>query len=359
MRFRSYLRTLAVIVAALVALKVGLSVVIDPYQAFGTFGIIERNFEPNTRISKVRFLSERCRDFDSYVLGTSRVNYYNVEDASEIFGGRFYNFNVSAETMGGVRAKLRWLAANCPVERVVVGLDFDWFHSAEFHQGDLLRREHPAAIGGGFKPFRYAATFAPYLNVPTRTLRRSVRARFEGPLRFRLDLETGHVLLFEDGRIINQSEDSTVAVTPIAAACYAPARLDAEHYRSSKSILADIVRFLRKSSIEAVFVINPINQNVAARFDPQQYAAFVRDAATITGGVWYFGGFNELTESDERYVDASHFGRPTGAEVLRIIAGQSEPLPPLGFFDAGAADRLHGLALADYRARELRCGPSS
>ena len=65
MRFRSYLRTLAVIVAALVMLKVGLSVVIDPYHAFGTFGIVDRNFEPNTRISKIRFLSERCRDFDS------------------------------------------------------------------------------------------------------------------------------------------------------------------------------------------------------------------------------------------------------------------------------------------------------
>ena len=49
MRFKIYLRTLAAIVAALVVLKVGLSVVIDPYDAFGGVGVVERNFEPNTR----------------------------------------------------------------------------------------------------------------------------------------------------------------------------------------------------------------------------------------------------------------------------------------------------------------------
>ena len=151
MGFKTYLRTLAVIVAALVGLKVGLSVFIDPYDVFGGVGIVERNFEPNTRIAKIQFLSERCGDFDSYVLGTSRVNYYNVEDASKSLGGRFYNFNVSAETMGGVRAKLEWLAANCTVARVLIGLDFDWFHADEFNGGDLLRREHPAVVSGDIK----------------------------------------------------------------------------------------------------------------------------------------------------------------------------------------------------------------
>ena len=174
MRFKTYLRTFGVIVVALVLLKIGVSVVIDPYDAFGGVGIVERNFEPNTRISKIRFLSEHCGDFDSYVLGTSRVNYYNVEDASRSLGGRFYNFNVSAETMGGVRAKLEWLAANCRVGRVLIGLDFDWFHSEEFHEGDLLRREHPAVIGrsvAGFKAPEYISVFAHYLNVPVKTLR--------------------------------------------------------------------------------------------------------------------------------------------------------------------------------------------
>ena len=222
------------IVVALVLLKIGLSVVIDPYDAFGGVGIVERNFEPNTRISKIRFLSERCGDFDSYVLGTSRVNYYNVEDASASLGGRFYNFNVSAETMGGVRAKLEWLAANCRVGRVLIGLDFDWFHSEEFHEGDLLRREHPAVIGGrlpGFKPYEYARAFAPYLNVPVKTLRRSVLAQREDPLRFRLDLSTGHALLYEDGEPVNQMRDRVVPVAAISHVCFAPEPRDARRTR--------------------------------------------------------------------------------------------------------------------------------
>lgn len=326
MGFKTYLRTLGAIVVAFILLKVGLSVLIDPYDAFGGVGLVERNFEPNTRITKIRFLSERCGDFDSYVLGTSRVNYYNVEDASASLGGRFYNFNVSAETMGGVRAKLEWLVANCSVERVLIGLDFDWFHSEEFHAGDLLRREHPAVIGGrvaGFKPYVYARGFAPYLNVPVKTLRRSVRAQREDPLRFRVDLATGHALLYEDGEPVNQMPDRVVPVAAVSQVCFAPAPLDARTYQINKDILADIAQFARESSIEAIFVVNPINENIAAAFDARQYADFVRDTALITDGVWYFGGFNAFTQDEARYLDASHFGRPTGAEVLRIIDGEA------------------------------------
>lgn len=355
MRFKTYLRTLAAIVTALVALKVGLSVVIDPYDVFGAVGIVDRNFEPNTRIAKIRFLSERCGDFDSYVLGTSRVNYYNVEDASKSLGGRFYNFNVSAETMGGVRAKLEWLAANCTVDRVLIGLDFDWFNANEFHVGDLLRREHPAANGGEIKMFEYIRVFAPYLNVPVKTLRRSVRAQREDPLRFRVDLTTGHALLFENGEAVNQRRDVVVPAAAISRVCFAPAPLDARMYQVNLDILSGIARLARENSIEAVFVVNPINENVAAAFEARAYAVFLRDVVRVTGGVWYFGGFNAFTRDEARYVDASHFGRPTGAEVLRIIAGEAGAPADLGFFGAADAERLYGLALADYAAREAAC----
>lgn len=361
MRFKTYLRTLGVIVAALVALKIGLSVVIDPYDAFGAVGIVERNFEPNTRIAKIRFLSERCGDFDSYVLGTSRVNYYNVEDASKSLGGRFYNFNVSAETMGGVRAKLDWLAANCTVDRVLIGLDFDWFHSEEFHEGDLLRREHPAAKGkgfGGLKAVEYVKVFAPYLNIPVKTLRRAVRAQREDPLVFRVDISTGHALLFENGGPANQMLDLVVPGAAISRVCFAPRPLDAREYQVNLDILSEIVRLLRKNAIAAIFVINPINENVAATFEARAYAVFLRDAARITDGIWYFGGFNAFTQDQARYVDASHFGRPTGAEVMRIIGGEAMAPAGLGFFGAADAGRLYDLALANYAAREAACAAS-
>ena len=355
MRFKTYLRTLAVIVAALVALKVGLSVVIDPYGVFGGVGIVERNFEPNTRIGKIRFLSDRCGDFDSYVLGTSRVNYYNVEDASKSLGGRFYNFNVSAETMGGVRAKLEWLAANCTVDRVLIGLDFDWFHSDEFHGGDLLRREHPALNSGNVRAFEYLRVFAAYLNVPVKTLRRAVRAQREDPLRFRVDIPTGHALLFENGEPVNQMQDRVVPAAVISRVCLAPAALDAGMYRVNREILAEIAQLLRENAIEAIFVVNPINETIAAAFESRAYAVFLRDAVRITGGIWYFGGFNAFTQDEARYLDASHFGRPTGAEVLRIIGEEAVAPAGLGFFGAADAGRLYDSALANYAARGSAC----
>ena len=154
---------------------------------------------------------------------------------------------------------------------------------------------------------------------------------------------------------VNQLPDRVVRVAAITPVCFAPAPRDARTYRVNKDILADIARFARESSIEAIFVVNPINENIAAAFDARQYADFVRDAALITDGVWYFGGFNAFTQDEARYVDASHFGRPTGAEVLRIIGGEAGAPGRLGFFGGADAERLHRLALADYAARESGC----
>lgn len=137
-----YVRFLLATIAGLFFLNLMWAIVLDPFKVFGIFDFNTRNWEPNTRYLKIEYLKKH--EFRGFILGTSRVNGYDVEVATQLTGVPFYNLNADSETPYGMYHKLQWLFGRQAVSQIILGLDFDEFDQPlKRGEMDLQGQEHP------------------------------------------------------------------------------------------------------------------------------------------------------------------------------------------------------------------------
>jgi hypothetical protein len=147
---RTYLHILLAVAAAAILCSVGASMLVDPYRVVHPL-IGEMSFEPNTRVSKLEFLSANCARFDRYFAGDSRSIILSGEDIGDA-RGRFYNLAASADDIESIVRRLKFLIGHgCPVSAVVLGESIDVLIVE--HANSLLLSESPAISGEGLLSF--------------------------------------------------------------------------------------------------------------------------------------------------------------------------------------------------------------
>jgi hypothetical protein len=124
------------------------SVIIDPYSIVHPL-LGEYDFEPNSRVAKVAFLSGNCSRFDSYFLGDSRSAILTGRDLGDIDGRRFYNLSSPSDDIDSIVRRLNWLIrSGCPISTVIVNESIDGLlNDRERRKYGLLLGEAPAVSG--------------------------------------------------------------------------------------------------------------------------------------------------------------------------------------------------------------------
>ncbi len=306
-----YTRILLGTASVLIAVWYAAAFYFDPYGVFGLSGYNRKNFPTNTRYQKIDHLL-RNNGHDGYILGSSRVNYYPVDRASDLNGLSYYNLTVSAESSSGLLQKLRWLAAERKPRHVLIGLDFDYqFLQDVIAATDLLRQEHPAVSGENIYSF-----WLKYLSVGRKQIERMVRANAKPQTEWSLDLSSGHFALPRRDQLIAQNHPRYIEEN-FREAPESPGRLQERSFRNVTAIL----ELLERSDIPRDIVITPYHHEKMASFRFDEYVAWLRRVVAIFGRVWDFSGFNSITLDDRNYYEYSHFRRHVGEWVLLRVLG--------------------------------------
>ncbi|MFQ5509983.1 MAG: hypothetical protein ACE5FN_11715 [Leptospirillia bacterium] len=322
MRKRYFIFVVALLLTGPVLATVPFAVGLDPYRVFGLSGYNDRNFAPNTRYLKTEYLLAHP-EVDAFVLGSSRVNYYDVASLQQITGHAWYNLNVSAETAEGLLNRVRWLTANRKVRRLFIGLDYDFmFQVKRIRDDDYLRMEHPALRGTRLS-FVWRQLQVPYREMVTAIEMIGVR----DVEHYGLNLETGHYRRPARDDLMRRfpeeyARNLDTSVTPRRTAAH-PWHLAA---------FDELVALLKERSVEAVFVINPVHATRIRHFKPDEYGDWLRHLATSGAEVWDFSGYNPVTTDNHLYYENSHFTRRVGDLVLGRALGALKPeMLPDGF----------------------------
>lgn len=294
--FESLLAGLALTLFAYVVL----SVAIDPLRVFGLSHFDRKNFEPDTRYLQIRHL-RRDPVPNAFVLGSSRVNFYDVRELDRLTGLRYYNLSASIEGFDGIARKVAWLVSQRPVAAVLIGLDYDLYDVREDRTD--LQHVDPPEISGEWPVEFYARA----LLIPPPLLRDCIVGNLISRTGYRFDEQTGQYW--------------------VPGGAFAPGdHLVDRERRPPSAALAELsatLELLKAHHVAYQLVVPPYSERRLLQFDPAGYTAWLRAVVALSGGLWDFGDDNSVARDIGNYLDISHFDSRVGRWTLERIYGRA------------------------------------
>ena len=292
------------------------TLLVDPYKVFGLTDFNQKNFDPNTRYLKIEYLLQNKKP-DSFILGSSRVNFYDVKLASLLSQHNYYNMTAFNDYPLSIRRKLEWLVVNRNVNQIILGMDYDHQAINETEDSDLLRQEHPLISGEPKLKFYYKYTaFQP------ETLILCIQSNLEKEVKNLFDITIGQSKLLRKDELRLKSLESYVASNfKPATKVEGKTKLLKEEPKKLKSIqeLQKILEVANSKNIKTTIVVNPLNHHRFITFDIDSYGTWMRRMVEVAGQVWDFSGINSITKNDNYYYEDTHFTKQTGDLVLRKV----------------------------------------
>ena len=290
---------------ATLVLYASATVALDPLRIFGTSGFNRKNFEPDARYLQIEYLKRHAGP-DAFVLGSSRVNFYDVADLDRLTGRRFYNLSASIEGFQGIRNKVEWLLKHRRVRTVVIGLDYDLYDVLE-DRSDLQHVDHPE-IDGQWP----VAFYSRALLIPPALLAECVLGNLKSQAGYRFDLSSGQFWVlpgaFDQGEHLVDRERL-------------PPALAFDELRRT-------LRMLDAAHVRHVEVVAPYSEGRLMQFDSSGYIRWLHDVVAVAGDVWNFGDDGPIEQDKRNYLDISHFDGAVGRWVVtRIFSNDQRGVP--------------------------------
>lgn len=319
---------------------------VDPFGVFGDRLLDDYAYDmtQNPRVAKIAYLQNHFDDYDSYIIGSSKVASLSCETFGRYTGGQYYNLTWYGGKLGDELRCARYLLDHDQVKHMV--LMFEPQNALDFSTDttDLKERMHWAADGSSPIEFYGAYLFShPQYAVDKLTAQ----------------LTRGYLVTPE-------------AVYLPESGVYNKQRRDVERIGSLEDYQAENgYQFPDHGSIGALPMIDPCVQAVAEIRQlcaekgvdltvcaAAQYAEDLRsyDRADIerlwramaqTGPFWDFNGLSSISGDPRYFYDANHFRNPVGDMMAARIFGDDSIWTPQGFGVYVTADNV------DARLEEL------
>jgi hypothetical protein len=316
-----------VLFACIIALAViPVNVLIDPYNVFHADRIRDNGVESNKNYVKTRYVIANPDKFDSYLFGSSRVGFLDVE---KMTGGTYYDMMYSEGLPYEHLQTLKAFISHGEIPKnVIIGVDdISCFVDPSFHEGQLYRLAYPydgsLLDKAGFY-LRYLDTITTLQSLST------IRAYGEAD---ESAVERYYSTGTENLNLPTAFDES--ANTPYWADYY-ELRLD--------EVIADITgikELCDEYGINLIIFTNPLHATTYTKDIEYGYLEFLRLLAQVTP-YYNFSGFNDVTCNNEYYYETSHYSPAAGDLIIDTIFNGTTPdnLAAQGFGTYVTADNV-------------------
>jgi hypothetical protein len=314
----AYVRT--VLGCALLACGGGLALnaVVDPFDVVGT-RLLPRYGGLQERYLKVAYLAGHP-EFDTFLLGSSRVGTTRTEDVERAFpGARAYNLTVSQANEWDALTLGRWLLATRPaLRRLLVQVDWPVGFGPD-KPGHALLTAMPPAITGE-DPWAFRQRYL--LSFPLEPIRLKLAYNLGSIDALDYSLERGYWSRpRRDQRI--EADCAGPSGHPFIPRTRAqPARPSALQRRlidQNVGALRALVEESRARGVAVVIYLAPYHRNALDHIDEGDYLHLLKALAAIS--LFYnFAFYSPLTSDDCSYYEQVHY-RPAAA--ARLVAALS------------------------------------
>lgn len=315
------------VVAGLYALGNSL---VDPFGVFGDrlFNWYSYDMTENPRVAKIAYLEKNHQNYDSYVIGSSKVSSLSGEELGKYMGGSFYNMTWYGGKLGDEYDDFNYLVDHYEVKNVVLLLNPYDTQDFRTESSDLKERMHCLVTGKSKLEFYFSYLFCN----PTYAKEKISAWVHRGYL-----MDASAVYNEKTGSYNKQRRD-TEAISDTASYL----QRDGTYFQPMKDIdgmpyldqgmelLASMKETCREKNIRLVVLVTPLYEEELRAFGRQQLSEYLGRVAEVTD-YWNFCTLSSVTQDARYFYDEQHFRNAVGTMALARVFGSSSVFVPDDF----------------------------
>lgn len=318
---------MCVVTAALFAL---FNVAVDPFGVFGDrlMNWYAYDMTQNPRVAKLAYLEEHHDDYNSYVIGSSKVSSISCEKLNNYMDASFYNLTWYGGKLGDEVSAASYILENYEVKNMVLLLEPQNAQDFITTTTDLKERMYYKADGSSTLHFYFSYLFAN----PNYAIDKIDAWIDQGYL-----VEPAAVYIPETGVYNKQRRD----VEPIGSLDEYLANNTAEFAAlptvTSMPFIEQCVESVRQlkqrceeKDVNLIVLMAPQYEGEFLSFSQEHISQLWRGLAEVVD-FWDFSGLNSIGQDPRYFYDSKHFRNCVGDMALARIFGDGSVYVPEDF----------------------------
>lgn len=330
------------------AIFIPVNVIIDPYNIFHWDCPKDNGVEPNKNYIKTKYVLNNPDKFDSFLFGSSRAGFMDIELLNSITGDHWYDMASSEAVVAEHVNTLNVLIKNgiIPKNVFVMVDDISCFVDPAMHENMLYRVPYPN--GGIVSKLEF---YAKYCDLLTDFQSLSV-------IKSHVSEDTDYVTRYKATG--TERLDKETYFDPTLPQFQTGYWADYYAYRVNEAL--DDMRRLKelcdKYSINLTVVTNPLYYLTYERDIENGYLDYIEGLSEITE-FYNFSSFSSITEEYTNYYETSHFTPEIGRMMIKFSQNKEtdEKLRNEGFGFYTTSDNINelmGILLSQAKDREVK-----
>ena len=307
-RYKKFILRFIVLVCIFLGIIMFINYKIDCYGIF-TSDYNKVGQETNNNFIKTKYIIENPEKFDSFIFGSSRVEYIPVENLQ---CGKFYNMTyvqgIPSEWLDTIKT---FKENNVNMKNIIIAIDdFSATIFPEEHKNSPNLLSYSDIKSNISNIIKYYLLKNPF-DERSKTILKSGRAS-------NVNIEdTGRVVRIDDESFYSSDEhlNKEMFERPTILGNYENNRID-EVIRE----IQEIKKLCDDNNIELTVIFNPLHITTYENQNKEKLSEFKSRLAEITD-YWDFNNINEVTTNNYYWYETSHYREIVGAMILKTIYG--------------------------------------
>lgn len=308
----------------------GFNALVDPFGVFGDPLLDWYGYDMtmNPRVAKVAYLEKCHENYDSYVIGSSKVSSIPVDELNEYTGASFYNMTWYGGGLWDEQRMIWYLLDNYEVKNIVLALDPSI--AVEYRDGtdDLKQQMHCKVDGTSALKFYGSYLFCN----PTYALDKLSAYLDRGFLQ-----SPDSVYLPETGVYNKQRRDASPINDLDSYLDYEPGPFTDKvgtvalpYIQESVDAIRDIKNRCDAAGVNLTVIWSPLSDEELGSYRREEVEELLVGVAQVTDS-WNFLGLGSVQCDPRYYYDNHHFRNCVGTMMLARIFGNGEVYVPEDF----------------------------
>lgn len=325
---------------------------VDPFGVFGDPLLDWYGYDMtmNPRVAKVAYLEKYHENYDSYVIGSSKVSSIPVDELNEYTGASFYNMTWYGGDLWDEQRMIRYLLENYEVKNIVLALDPSIAVNDRDDTDDLKQQMHCKVDGTSALKFYGSYLFCN----PAYALDKLSAYRDRGFLQ-----TPDSVYLPETGVYNKQRRDASPINDLASYLSFEPGpftdkvgAVSLPYIQESVDAIRDIKERCDAAGVNLTVVWSPLSDEELGSYRREEVEELLVGVAQVTGS-WNFLGHGSVQCDPRYYYDNHHFRNCVGTMMLARIFGNEEVYVPEGFGVYDTAETIEGRLDDIFAPREV------